>query len=52
MVFEELKCEDPTSFKNFTRMHVNTFEFLLQKIELFIKKEDTVLRESISPRTR
>jgi hypothetical protein len=52
MVFKELRVEDPASFKNFSRMSAKTFDILLQKIEPFIKREDTILRESISSRTR
>ncbi|XP_068907626.1 putative nuclease HARBI1 [Tenebrio molitor] len=52
MVFKELRVEDPASFKNFSRMSAKTFDILLQKIEPFIKREDTIFRESISSRTR
>lgn len=52
LVFKELKFEDTNSFKNFTRMSVNSFENLLQKVEPIISKQNTILRESIPARSR
>lgn len=52
LVFDELAVEDPNSFKNFTRMSVNTFKDLLEKVQPHIEREDTFFRDSISARTR
>lgn len=51
-IFQEIKYEDPSSFKNFCRMSLNSFNALLQSVEPHIKRQDTVLRESISARSR
>lgn len=52
LVFDELAVEDPNSFKNYTRMSVNTFQDLLEKVQPHIEREDTFFRDSISARTR
>ena len=48
-ICSELEREWPRDFENYTRMSVNSFYNLLTKIEPYIRKEDTHLRESISP---
>ena len=51
-IFSELESEWPRDFENYTRMSVASFYNLLTKIEPYIRKEDTHLRESISPGAR
>jgi hypothetical protein len=48
---EEIKS-DPNKFFNYYRMSATSFETLLNSIESSIKKFDTNMRESISPRER
>jgi coproporphyrinogen III oxidase len=52
LVFNELEYEDLASFRNFTRMSVATFYELLSKVAPKIKKQDTVLRETIPAKQR
>lgn len=52
MVCRELRFEDPTSFKNYTRMSVETFECLLQRVGPYLARQNTVLRESIPATSR
>jgi coproporphyrinogen III oxidase len=52
LVFNELEYEDLASFRNFTRMSVATFHELLSKVAPIIKKQDTVLRETIPAKQR
>jgi len=52
LVFDELKLEDPSGFKNFTRMSSSTFEMLLSKVAGHIQRKDTVFRECIPVDTR
>lgn len=40
---------DAPSFVNYIRMNAETFNYILGKIEKDIKKEDTLMRKSISP---
>ena len=49
-IFKELKCE--SDFFNYTWVGVGHFYDILNRIEGKIKKEDTVMRESISPGAR
>lgn len=51
-VENELKLEDPVSFKNFVRMSIEEFNNLHTMIEHIIKKHDTNMRQSISSRDR
>lgn len=39
-------------YKNYLRMNGNTFDDLLQRLEPYLKKENTVMRESIPPYER
>jgi hypothetical protein len=48
---EEIKS-DPNKFFNYYRMSATSFETLLNSIESSLKKCDTNMRESISPRER
>ena len=52
MIFRELKAEDSNSFLKYLRMEPAIFNFILNKVAPFIKKQDTVLRESISAGAR
>ena len=49
---EELRVEDPRALKKFLRMERPQFDELLGKVENVIVKQDTVMRESISPAER
>ena len=51
-IFKELEAQDVDSFKNYMRMTPQVFNVLLGKVEEHIKKEDTVMRSSISPVAR
>lgn len=51
-LINELRMEDPMNFKNFFRMNVLQFEELLTKVAPIIKKQDTMMRPSISPEVR
>lgn len=44
----ELKSEEPEFYRNFVRMDSQQYEYLLALVTPHIKKEDTVMRESIS----
>lgn len=52
LVFDELKIEDPWGFKNFTRMEIQTFELLLTKVAKQLQRQNTNMRECISPDIR
>lgn len=48
----ELETEEPRFYRNFVRMDLQQFEDLLALVTPYIKKENTVMRESISPGER
>ena len=48
-IFSELELENPSDFENYTRMPITAFHDILKRIHPYIVKEDTRLRESISP---
>lgn len=52
MLNEELLVEDPSSYKNFLRLDNNSFEKLLNKVQVQLTKEDTVMRASIPARSK
>ncbi|KAJ8909545.1 hypothetical protein NQ315_012739, partial [Exocentrus adspersus] len=52
MLNEELLIEDPSSCKKFLRMDNNSLEKLLNKVKVQLTKQDTVIRESISARSK
>ncbi|XP_071653673.1 uncharacterized protein [Temnothorax longispinosus] len=52
MLFEELGPEDPASFSNYTRIKEDVLNDLLLLITPYIQKQNTVMREAISPRDR
>ena len=49
---KSLRTEDPSSFQNFTRLDETMFDELLAGISDIIKRQDTVMRQAISPRER
>lgn len=51
-LFEEMLCEDSGEFDNFCRMSPLDFDFLLKKIEPYIGKQTTNIREAIPPKIR
>ncbi|XP_053395798.1 uncharacterized protein LOC123528006 [Mercenaria mercenaria] len=46
-LMQELRQEDPRSYKNFVRMDKDTFTELLELVTPLIKKKDTFMRNSI-----
>lgn len=52
IVMKELQLEDPNSFLNFCRLSKENFEVLLGLVGPQICKQNTNMRESISPTTR
>ena len=48
-IFQELRTGYESDFTNYMRMDPNTFYDLLEKLQPFITKQDTCMRESISP---
>ena len=44
---KELTQEDISSYKNYVRMHVSTFEELLQKVAPIMTRQDTHMRDAI-----
>lgn len=48
----ELRNEEPDLYKNFLRMDAQQFDHLLALVSPLIKKQDTVMRASISPGER
>ncbi|XP_026470287.1 protein ALP1-like [Ctenocephalides felis] len=52
MLFNELGPEDPSSFANYTRMKEPVWNELLALVEPLIVKQNTVMREAISPKRR
>ncbi|XP_031328030.1 putative nuclease HARBI1 [Photinus pyralis] len=48
MLNQELRSEDPNSYKNFLRLSVHQFNFLLNLLDEDIRKEVTFMREPIS----
>ena len=51
-LLNEFRREDPTEFKQFLRMDPETFDELLAMIDNSIQKQNTVMRESLSPRIK
>ena len=51
-LLQELRVNEPEDFRNFLRMDAPSFDELLGLVEPLIKKEDTVMRPSISPSER
>lgn len=51
-LMKQLSCLDVSGNRNFVRMDSNSFEILLNMVELKIKRQDSVMREAISPGER
>lgn len=51
-LFKELQAEDPKDVQNYIRMPLNVFHMILGKISPIISKDNTVMRDSISPGAR
>ena len=51
-LLQELRLEDPWSFRNFLRMSENSFQELLDLVTPLITRKDTNMREAISPGER
>lgn len=51
-LIRELRNEDPSLYKNFTRMAPEDYDLLLKEVTPLIKKQDTHMRQSISPSER
>lgn len=49
---QELRENYPDDYKNYLRMDEETFALLLHKVRNRIVKQDTIMRESISPEAR
>lgn len=47
-----LKENEPIDYKNYIRMTAVTFNKLLEKVAPLIKKQNTLMRDAISPETR
>lgn len=52
LVFNELRLEDPITFKKFSRLTPSSFEKLLKMVQPKIQYQDTVMRQCISTKTR
>lgn len=52
VLLRELRQNDPDDFKNYLRMDGEDFDYLLKIAGPMIKKQDTIMRESISPEER
>ena len=48
-IVRELATEDPSSFMEYLRMDEDHFNYLVSLVSPLIKKEDTCMREAISP---
>ena len=51
-LLQELRQEDPWSFRNFLRMSEDSFQELLDLVIPLIRRKDTNMREAISPGER
>ncbi|XP_040203443.1 protein ANTAGONIST OF LIKE HETEROCHROMATIN PROTEIN 1-like [Rana temporaria] len=48
LLYRELR-EHPDKFRNYTRMSISTFDFLLDLLTPFLSRQDTNCRDAISP---
>ncbi|GFO29311.1 Pol polyprotein [Plakobranchus ocellatus] len=48
-LLDELGCTEPSDFRNFLRMDEDSFDELLELVRPCIKKQDTNMRDAISP---
>ena len=51
-ILRELQDGYEQDFHNYMRMSVSTFYTLLAKVEPYIRKQDTIMRHSITPEAR
>lgn len=51
-ILRELQEESETLFRNYLRMDINSFYTLVSKVEGYIQRQDTNMRQSISPAAR
>ena len=51
-LIRELSDEDEKGYKNFLRMDMDSFNELLHLVEPHIKRQDSLMRQSISPAER
>nr|XP_029724128.1 uncharacterized protein LOC115264525 [Aedes albopictus] len=51
-LLEKLRQTEPQDFKNYLRMNDATFQNLLRKVTPFIIKQDTMMRNAITPEAR
>lgn len=47
-LMQELRMEDPSTYKNFTRIVPTDFDFLVEKLTPLIQRKDTVMRKAIT----
>nr|CAI5843406.1 unnamed protein product [Callosobruchus analis] len=51
-LLKELAAEDKDGYRNYLRMSEEKFEELLSKVQNSVKKQDTVMRQAISPKLK
>ncbi|KAJ8930109.1 hypothetical protein NQ314_017120 [Rhamnusium bicolor] len=51
-LLRELRENDPNDFHNYLRMDDKTFRHLLSMLQVHLKKDDTIMQESIPPEER
>lgn len=51
-LLQELKGEDPESFRQYHRLDINSFNFILNMVRPLIQKKETWMRATISPHER
>jgi len=52
MLVRELELEDVAEYQALFRMDKSTFDYVLDLVTPYIEKQDTVMRECVSPRER
>ena len=51
-IFQELKCATRNDLEIYIRMPMSSFLFILERIAPYIQKEETLMRDAISPGAR
>lgn len=51
-ILRELQDENENLFRNYMRMNINSFYTLLSKVEPYIQRQETNMRQSIAPVAR
>lgn len=51
-IYRELEAGDGADYRNFVRMNINDFNFILGKIKHRIEKQDTIMRRAIPAEER